>query len=122
MLLQALEEDVAYCSCFMAPIKKTDVSAYRETARETAALFKSLGALEVTEYLGDDTPQVEIATMSETLCCAPDETVIMGWSVWPSKEVFDACNAELQENPQYIKSSTNYDTKRLILGNFRAAD
>ncbi len=63
-----------YYACHMAPIRKV-------------ALYKSFGALEIAKFVADGTPRVWIATIPETLHCAPDEPVIFGWSVWPSKEV-----------------------------------
>jgi uncharacterized protein YbaA (DUF1428 family) len=41
---------MAYFSFYMAPIKITDIPAYREAAREAGEVFKSLGAIELLEY------------------------------------------------------------------------
>ena len=113
-----MENGMAYYSCYMVPIKKADLAAYRETFRETAAIFKELGALEITEFMAADPDPSQTPSFLEAFQCAPDETLVFGWAVWPSKEVLDQCNAELQKNPRPIPSPTNFDVARLIAGNF----
>ncbi len=72
---QILENGMAYYSCYMAPIKKADLPAYRETFHETAAIFKELGALEITEFMAADADPSETPTFLEAFQCAPRRDV-----------------------------------------------
>ncbi len=107
-----------YFSCYMAPIKVGDIAEYKKAFKETSAIFKSLGALELLEFYSDDAESKHKSTFPQALECAPDEVVVFGWSVWPSKDVLDSCNEELERNPRPIKSTANFDPTRLIVGNF----
>jgi uncharacterized protein YbaA (DUF1428 family) len=102
----------------MAPIKVADIAEYQKTFEETSTIFKSLGALELSEFYSDPAGTKHKSTFPQTLECAPDEVVVFGWSVWPSKEALDSCNEELQRNPRNIQSTANFDVTRLIAGNF----
>jgi len=111
---------MAYFSFYMAPIKIADIPAYREAGREAGEVFKSLGATELLEYWSDDFPNPHLKNVAQNLECASDEIVVFGWSVWPSKEALDACNAELQSRPRQIGSAASFDMNRMVVGNFRA--
>ncbi len=111
---------MAYFSFYMAPIKVADIPAYREAGRQAGEVFKSLGATELLEYWSDDYPNPDLNSISQNLNCLSDEVVVFGWSVWPSKEALDACNAELQKNPRQIGSAAHFDASRMVVGNFRA--
>jgi uncharacterized protein YbaA (DUF1428 family) len=102
----------------MAPIKVADIAEYKKTFEETSAIFKSLGALELSEFYSDDAAPKHKSTFPQAFKCAPDEVVVFGWSVWPSKDVLDSCNEELQRNPRNIRSTAHFDATRLIAGNF----
>ncbi len=107
-----------YFSCYMAPIKVVDIAEYKKTFEETSAIFRSLGAIELLEFYSDGAETKHKSTFPQTFECAPDEVVVFGWSVWPSKDVLDSCNEELQRNPRNIQSTANFDVTRLIAGNF----
>ncbi len=109
---------MSYCCCYIAPIKKNDLEDYRQTSKEVGALFKELGALEVHEFVNDDNAQHPIRSFGTVVECGDDETIIMGWSIWPSKIALDLCNEELTQNPRKIASQANFDTRRLIMANF----
>jgi len=102
----------------MAPIKVADIAEYKKTFEETSAIFRSLGAIELLEFYSDGAETKHKSTFSQALECAPDEVVVFGWSVWPSKDALDSCNEELQRNPRNIQSTANFDATRLIAGNF----
>jgi uncharacterized protein YbaA (DUF1428 family) len=111
---------MAYFSFYMAPIKIADIAAYREAGKEIGEVFKSLGATELLEYWSDEYPNPNLKSVAQNLECSPDEVVVFGWSVWPSKEALDACNAELQRRPREISSTANFDVSRMVVGHFKA--
>ncbi len=50
----------------------------------------------------------------------PDETVVFGWILWPSREVRDQAMPKLMEDPR-LQPDVNpmpFDGKRLIYGGF----
>jgi uncharacterized protein YbaA (DUF1428 family) len=112
------EINMTYFSCYVAPIRKTDLESYRHTSREVGDLIRELGALEVHEFVGDDAASYPMTSFAAAVDCAEDETVIMGWSIWSSKADFDACNEQLARNPRTIMSEANFDPRRLMMANF----
>ena len=54
------------------------------------AVFKEHGALAVVECWGDDVPEGKLTSFPMAVKREPDETVVFGWIVWPSRELRDA--------------------------------
>ena len=50
----------------------------------------------------------------------PDETVVFAWIEWPSKEVRDAGNKKIMEDPEMKNMDMPFDGKRMIFGGFDA--
>jgi uncharacterized protein YbaA (DUF1428 family) len=109
-----------YCS-YIAPIKKTDLEGYRQISKEISALFMELGALEFHEFVADQNASNQpysLGSFGTVVKCGDDETIIMGWSVWPSRQALDHCNEQLSQNPRAVSSQANFDTGRLIMASF----
>ena len=48
-----------------------------------------------------------------------DETVVFSWIVWPSKEVRDAGNKKMMDDPRMkMTPDMPFDGKRMIFGGF----
>ena len=48
----------------------------------------------------------------------PGETVVFAWIEWPSKEVRDAANKRIMEDPEMDDMDMPFDGKRMIFGGF----
>jgi len=51
--------------------------------------------------------------------CEKDETVVLSWIIWPSREARDAGNKKVMADPRMQPgNNTPFDGKRLIFGGF----
>jgi uncharacterized protein YbaA (DUF1428 family) len=48
----------------------------------------------------------------------PGETIVFSWIEWPSKEVRDAANKKIMEDPGMKNMDMPFDGKRMIFGGF----
>ena len=73
-----------------------------------------------TSPRGDDVPDGEVTSFPKAVNCAPDETVVFSWVLWPSREVRDAGMRKIMEDPD-MQPDVNprpTDGKRLIYVGF----
>jgi len=84
-------------------------------------VFKDHGALSIVENWADDVPNGEITSLPMAVKCEEGEDVVFSWITWPSKEVRDAGNKAVMEDPRFKDLDphmTLFDGKRMIYGGF----
>ncbi len=101
--------------CAVPTANKADYLAHAEAA---AIVFKRYGAISLLECWGDDVPEGEINSLHTAVQRKPDETVVMSFITWPSKEVRDTAWAKLQEDPDMQEMTMPFDGSRMIFGGF----
>jgi uncharacterized protein YbaA (DUF1428 family) len=111
---------MSYVDGFVAAVPTANREAFRKHAEEAAVVIKELGALTVVECWGDDVPDGEVTSFPMAVKCAPDETVVFSWIVWPSREVRNAAMPKMMADPR-MQPDVNpmpFDGKRIIFGGF----
>ena len=48
----------------------------------------------------------------------PDETVVFAWIEYPSREVRDAANKKMMEDPEMKSMDVPFDPKRMVVAGF----
>ena len=112
---------MTYVDGFVLSVPKDKLGLYEEIARKGAAILKEFGALSVTECVADDVPYGELTSFPRAVQAKEDEIVIFSWIVYPSKEVRDAANKKIMEDPRLadMMKETPFDAKRMIYGGFK---
>lgn len=112
---------MTYVDGFVVPVKKERLEEYRRIAQESAVLFKEYGALNVVECVADDVPFGERTSFPRSVQLEDDEVVVFSWIVYPSREVRDASNARMMEDPRMkaVMEGMPVDGKRMIFGGFK---
>ncbi len=111
---------MSYMDGFVAAVPTANKAKYIEHARIAAAVFKELGALKVVECWGDDVPEGKVTSFPMAVKCQADESVVIGWITWPSKDVRDRAMAQAMEDPR-MQPDVNpmpFDGQRLVYGGF----
>ena len=111
---------MAYVDAFAAPVPLANRERYIEHSGEIAAIFKEYGAINYVECWGDELPDGEITSFPLAVKKMPDETVCIGWAVWPSQEFRDQAMAKLMQDERMKPENMQmpFDGMRLIYGGF----
>lgn len=112
---------MAYVDGFLVAVPTEKREAYATMARESAAIFKEFGAVEILECWGDDVPPGVLTSFPLAVRLAADETVVFAWIKYPSRAVRDAAVAKVMEDPRMQASfaaNSWLDGKRMVFGGF----
>jgi uncharacterized protein YbaA (DUF1428 family) len=111
---------MAYVDGFVIAVPKENLDAYKDMARKCEPIWREFGATDYVECIGDDTPYGELTSFPRAVQAKEDEIVIFSWIVYPSKDVRDACNKKIMDDPRLkgMMDNTPFDTKRMIYGGF----
>lgn len=110
---------MSYVDGFVIPVPSDKKDAYREAAATAAPIFKEYGAIRIVECWGDDLPDGKVTDFKGAVKAEDGENVVFSWIVWPSKEVRDAANRKIMEDPRMqAPDLMPFDAKRLIYGGF----
>lgn len=110
---------MSYIDGFVIPVKPGKREDYRKMAESVAGLFREYGALRMVECWGDDVPDGKTTDFKRAVKAEQDEGVVFSWIVWPSKEVRDAANAKMRDDPRMMPTGEiPFDMKRMIVAGF----
>ncbi len=111
---------MAYVDGFVLAVPKANLEAYKNMARTCEPIWRECGAIDYVECVGDDTPYGEVTSFPRAVLAKEDEVVIFSWIVYPSKEIRDACNKKVMEDPRLkgMDKDMPFDGKRMIYGGF----
>ena len=107
-----------YVDAFAAAVPTANREAYIAHASKAADVFKKHGALRYMENWGSDVPDGETTSFPLAVKCGSDETVVVGWAVWPDKATRDTGMQAAMSDPDMQMGSMPFDGKRLIFGGF----
>lgn len=111
---------MSYIDGFVIPVPTGKKEAYREMAAKVAPLFHEYGATRVVECWGDDVPAGKVTDFRRAVAAESGETIVFSWIVWPSKEVRDAANQKMKDDPRMQPpADLPFDGKRMIFGGFQ---
>jgi uncharacterized protein YbaA (DUF1428 family) len=111
---------MSYIDGFVMVVPTDRKQAYLEMARKAAVLFKEFGAVRVVECWGDDVPHGQATDFYRAVQAGEGENVVFSWIEWPSKEVRDAGNEKMMNDPRMQPPAMEmvFDGKRMIYGGF----
>lgn len=112
---------MAYVDGFVLAVPKDKVGAYTEITRKCEPIWREYGATDYVECVGDDTPYGEVTSFPRAVQAKEDEVVVFSWIVYPSKDVRDAANKKIMEDPRLedMMKDPPFDGKRMIFGGFK---
>ena len=109
-----------YVDGFVLAVPAGSKEAYRELAAKAAPLYKEFGALRIVECWADDVPDGKLTDFRMAVKAEEGEEVVFSWIEYPSKEVRDAANQKMMNDPRMkeMGDSMPFDGKRMIYGGF----
>ncbi len=109
---------MSYVDGFVLAVPTSKREAYLQHARQAARIFREHGALSVVECWGDDVPDGTLTSFPMAVQRRPDETVALGWIVWPSRQARDAGMKAVMDDARLQKDGMPFDGQRMIYGGF----
>lgn len=110
---------MAYIDGFVIPVAPGKKEAYRQAAEAIAPVFRENGALEIVECFEDDVRDGKVTDFRRAVNAKPGESIVFSWIVWPSKEVRDAAEKKIMDDPRMKPGGDiPFDMQRMIVGGF----
>jgi uncharacterized protein YbaA (DUF1428 family) len=110
---------MSYIDGFVIPVPTGKKQAYRDMAAKAASIFKEYGATRIVECWGDDVADGKVTDFKRAVQAQPGESIVFSWIVWPSKQVRDAGNQRMRDDPRMkMTPDMPFDGKRMIFGGF----
>ena len=117
-----------YIDGFILPVPRDQLKTYREVVEKVAEIWKEHGALNYSEYVGDDSNLEGTRSFTDIASTKEDEAVIFGWVAFESREARDLASRRVAADPRMtdlIKPLTNtsrpiFDAERMVYGGFRS--
>ena len=109
---------MSYVDGFVIPVPSGTRERYRAAAQKFYDKAKGFGAVRQVECWGNDVPDGKVTDFKRAVDAKPDETVVFAWIEWPSKEVRDAANKKIMEDPEMKNMDMPFDGQRMIFGGF----
>jgi len=117
----------SYIDGFVLPVPRNHLEEYAGVAQKVAAIWKEYGASSYFEFVGDDLHLEGTRSFAELVDLKPDEVVIFGWVVFPSKKVRDQANREVPSDlrmaellaPLTDPNRLIFDAGRMVYGGFK---
>jgi uncharacterized protein YbaA (DUF1428 family) len=110
-----------YVDGFVVPVPKDKVEDYRRMAQQAAAVWKEHGALEYRECVLEDPDAKEMVSFPQLANTRENETVVLAWVVYESREHRDKVNALVMADPRLQGACAEgvFDWKRMAYGGFK---
>ncbi len=117
-----------YIDGFVLPVPRDHLKTYREVVEKVAEIWKEHGALDYSEYVGDDFSLEGTRSFADVANAKKDETIIFGWIIFESREARDLANERVAADPRMVDlisplthtSRPIFDAKRMMYGGFRS--
>ena len=114
---------MSYVDSFVLPVPTKNLDAYRSVSKTIAKVWLDHGALEHKECIADDVKPGKHTSFPQSVKLKPDETVVIGWTIYKSRAQRDRINAKAMKDPRLAAmmdpKAMPFDGKRMIFGGFK---
>lgn len=111
---------MSYVQIALIPVPVDNRDTYLEHARTMSAIFREHGAEMTSENWGTDLPDGKATDFRKAVAATADETVVVSFMRWPSKEASDAARQAMRADPRMANMKMPFDGRRLVFGGFEA--
>ena len=111
---------MSYLEGFIVAVPAASKEPYRALAERCAPLFREFGATRLFEAWGDDVPVGKLTDFRRAVKATEDEVVVFSWIEYPSREVRDAAQKKIMNDPRMADMGAEmpFDGKRMIFAGF----
>lgn len=113
-----------YVDGFLLPLAPEKITEYQKMANKAGAVWKEHGAIAYWECVGDDLDVKDMTSFRAAAGCKDNETVVIAWIIFPSREDRDRINALVMADPRLKdmcdENNPPFDFKRMAYGGFKS--
>ena len=111
-----------YVDCFIMPVPKKNLTAYRTMAKASAKAWRKAGAVDYFEVLGDDVPKGKVTSFPKSVKLKTGEKLVLGFAFYKSRAHRDKVMAKVHKDEALMKFWENmpFDGMRMIWGGFKS--
>jgi uncharacterized protein YbaA (DUF1428 family) len=110
-----------YVDVYVLPVPRRNLEAYRAMAETAGKVWREYGAIDYIEVVGEDVKNGVHTSFPQAVKLEDDETVVVGWIVFRSREDRDRINAAVMVDPRLACSDPKtmpFDARRMFWGGF----
>ncbi len=116
-----------YIDGFVLPVPRDQLKTYKEVVEKVAEIWKEHGALDYSEFVGDDSSLEGTRSFADAANANKEEVIIFGWVVFESREVRDLVNERVAAdprmadliNPLILAPRPIFNAQRMMYGGFQ---
>ena len=111
---------MTYFEGFALAVPTANKEAFLDHAARFADVIGDLGVRRQLEAWASDVPHGEVTDFYRSVDATDDETVVVSWFEYPSREARDAANEKFRSDPRMeaLSQGIPFDSRRMILGGF----
>lgn len=113
-----------YIDGFVLPIPRDRLDAYKRLVEAVADIWKEHGALDYSEYVGDDLNLEGTRSFTDLVAATEDDAIVFGWVAFDSREARDLANEKVAADPRMAEliesSNSGFDAGRMAFGGFQS--
>lgn len=113
---------MTYFEGFAIAVPTTKKEAFSEHAARFSDVVREFGVERQVEAWANDVPHGTVTDFYRAVDAKDDETVVLSWFEYPSKQARDAANEKFRTDPRMrtLGEGMPFDGKRMIIGGFDA--
>jgi uncharacterized protein YbaA (DUF1428 family) len=110
-----------YIDCFVIPVPKKNLAAYKKMAKASSKAWLKAGALEYYEALGDDVPKGKITSFPNSVKLKSNERLAFAFAVYKSRAHRDSVMKRIHNDPAMaaLWDDMPFDGMRMIWAGFK---
>lgn len=114
---------MSYIDAFVLPVPKKNLAAYRRLAQKAGKIWRTYGALQYVETIGDDLAIKMGITFPRLVKPKRGEVIVFSWILYKSRADRDRVNKKVMKDPFMLAMCGKpmpFDMKRMTMGGFKA--
>lgn len=113
-----------YIDGYVLTVSRDRLDEYRRLVEAAAVIWREHGALEYSEFVGDDLVREGTRSFTDATAAAEGEVIVFGWVAFESRSARDLANEKVAADPRMAElvesSDAGFDAERMLYGGFRS--
>lgn len=111
---------MTYFEGFVLAVPTANKDPFLDHAGKVADIVRELGVERQVEAWANDVPHGKLTDFYRSVDAKDDETIVLSWFEYPSREARDSANEKFRTDPRMsaLSEGIPFDARRMIIGGF----